>query len=83
MSETSMTIINEEGREIEVEILLTFDDEASGTQYVLFVNPENDEDVYAYRYTDDGELIEIETEEEWNMCEEVLNAFQDEDIGDA
>lgn len=81
MVETNrMTIINDEGQEIEVEIILTFDNDKNGKSYVLFTDPEDPEgNVYAYSYTEDGEMQEVETEEEWNMCEEVLGAFMNEE----
>ena len=72
-----MTIISEEG-EVEVEILLTFDYEETGKSYVLFSEVGDEENVYAFSYDKDGNLEPIETEEEWNFCEEVLNAFEDE-----
>lgn len=70
-----MTITDENGIEREVEIILTFDDEHSGKSFVLFTDPNDDDgNVYAYSYTEDGDMDEV-TEEEWEMCEEVLGAF--------
>lgn len=77
MEETNvMTITDESGQEKEVEIILTFEDESKGKSYVLFTDANNDEgDVYAYSYDEDGNMQEIEDEEEWEMCQEVLGAF--------
>ena len=79
-----VTIIDEQGNEILHEILFTFDSEDFGKSYVLLYpagSPE-DEDVelQAFSYVEneegmEGELLPIETEEEWDMVEEVLNTF--------
>ncbi len=84
MEETNrMTITDESGDEKEVEILLTFDDEKHGKSYVLFQDPESEEGiVYAYSYTEDGEMDEVTDEDEWKMCEEVLGAFMKEEEED-
>ena len=74
----TMTITDESGREYEVEILLTFDGK-DGTHYVLFTDPQDEEgNVYAYKYDEDGNLNAVENEDEIEMCQEVLGAFQNE-----
>lgn len=73
-----MYVEDENGKEKEMEILFTFDNEAKNKSYVVFqdASGENDE-VFASCYDDDGNLTPIETEEEWNMVEEVLGAFME------
>jgi uncharacterized protein YrzB (UPF0473 family) len=80
MEETNrMTITDESGQEREVEILLTFDD-GKGRNFVLFRDPQSsDGDVYAYTYDEDGNLNEVSDEKDWEMCQEVLGAFQSEE----
>ncbi len=82
MSETNkMLITDESGVEREVEILFTFDGE-NGKNYVLFIDPENeDAGVFAYSFDEDGNLEAVESEAELEMCEEVLGAFLDESNG--
>mgnify|MGYP004526362513 FL=1 len=73
-------ITDEEGNEIQMEILLTFVDPDTEKQYVLFKEPESDnENVFAYEYDDEGNLNEIEDQKVFEMCEEVLSAYLDED----
>ena len=75
-----MTITDENGQEKEVEIILTFEDHKNKKKYVLFTDANTDDgNVYAYSYDEDGNMIDIEDEEEWNMCQEVLGAFLEED----
>jgi len=40
-----MVIVNEDGEEVEVEVLLTFEAEGSDKRYVLIVDPENEEEL--------------------------------------
>ena len=79
----TMIITDESGQEREVEILLTFEDESTGHSFVLFTDPQDEEgNVYAYRYDEDGNLNEVTEESEWEMCQEVHGAFSNEDEED-
>jgi len=81
-----LTITNEEGQEIECEILFTFNSEEYEKNYVVF-SPMGeeyiDEDGYpelhaaSYIPNEDGEgvLTSIEDDAEWDMIEEVIASF--------
>ncbi len=74
-----MIITGENGQEKEVEIILTFEDDKNKKSYVLFTDVNaNDGNVYAYSYDEDGNMNEITDEAEWEMCQEVLGAFLEE-----
>ena len=84
-NENRLTFIDEEGNEILCEILFTFDSEEFKKSYVLFypVGSEEEEiEVMAASYipneNGEGELQAIETEEEWDMIEKVLDQFDEE-----
>lgn len=88
--ERYITLINENGDEELFEILLTFDSDEFERSYVLFYPVGESEDgdeegiVHAYAYipTEDGglgELLPVETDEEWDMIEEVFNTFMEEE----
>ncbi len=69
-------VIDDEGNELEFDVLFTFDSEETGKQYVLYYDSEAEEpQVYSSIYTDEGELFPVETPEEWEMIEEVFNSF--------
>ncbi|OIJ07679.1 hypothetical protein BKP35_18545 [Anaerobacillus arseniciselenatis] len=80
-------IPDENGDEHLFEVLFTFDIDATGKSYMVLVDAadaENDEEemeVHAFRYEDKGEgeddltLHPIETDEEWDVVEEMLNTF--------
>lgn len=84
-----ITIIDEQGNEELHEILFTFDSDDFEKSYVLVypAGAEEGEEVElsAFSFVQDehgqqGQLSPIETEEEWDMIEEVLNTFmEDED----
>lgn len=75
------------GEEHLFEILLTFDVDETGKSYMAVVPVEQVEDeeveVYAFRYeseNDDISLFPIESDEEWEMVEEMLQTISDEDL---
>ncbi len=85
-----ITLVDEEGNETLYEVLMTIDgQEQFGKNYVLVypvgLSDEDEVELQAYSYEEtdegtEGELGQIETDEEWDMIEEVLNTFvEDED----
>lgn len=88
-----ITLVDEEGNEALFEILLTIDGEAefADKQYVLLFPAGSEEDeseqeveLLAYQYVEgedgtEGDLINIETDAEWDMIEEVFNTFAAEE----
>ncbi|MFC4388411.1 DUF1292 domain-containing protein [Gracilibacillus marinus] len=84
-------IPDENGEEHLFEVLFTFDVDESGHSYVAVVPAEQKDDeeveVFAFRYEekdkeDDLALFPIESDEEWEMVEEVLNTIADNDLVD-
>ena len=72
-------VTKEDGTEVELTILLTFENEELGYKYVIYYD-ENDEngEVLPFRYNEEThELSELETEEEWEFAQEVLESFLD------
>jgi uncharacterized protein YrzB (UPF0473 family) len=75
-----MTITDDSGQEREMEILLTFDSEDGSRHFVLFQDPQEEEgNVYAYSYDEDGNMEAVTDPDELEMCSEVLSAFQNEE----
>lgn len=76
LEENKIIVVDENDKEIEMEILFTFESDETSRQYVLYLNPEDDSgEVYASAFTDDGELLEITDEKEWDIIEEVFESF--------
>ncbi|MGX7092758.1 DUF1292 domain-containing protein [Hutsoniella sourekii] len=86
-----LTLVDENNNETLYEVLFTFHSNDYDRNYVLLypagtADEENVElQAYAYVESEDGEsgdLEPIESDEEWDMVEEVLNTFiEDEDNG--
>ncbi|MCD6482322.1 MAG: DUF1292 domain-containing protein [Candidatus Izimaplasma sp.] len=84
MEEKEFTVIDEEGNEIEFEVVLTFKNPDTNKSYVVYKLPDEDnEEVFAAIYDEKsklgGNLTPIETDAEWDTLEEVLNSFLDEE----
>jgi uncharacterized protein YrzB (UPF0473 family) len=91
--ENNITVVDENGNEQLCEVLFTFDSEEFGKSYVLYypIGAEDSDDeeieIHASSFiptedNKDGELMPIETDEEWDMIEEMLETFlaeQDEE----
>ena len=87
--EEFITLVDQEGNEELYQILLTFESDEFEKSYVLLYpateTDDEETELFAFSYQDpdaglEGQLEDVETEEEWNMIEEVLGAFmEDED----
>ena len=78
------TIVNDQGQEIECEILFTFDSDETKKSYIVYTDNTVDETgstkVYASVYDPTGqtaELMPIETEKEWLVIENILSTVQE------
>ena len=78
-------VIDDKGKEIECEVLFTFESDETGKNYIVYTDNTTDEQgntkVYASIYTPNEEnlnLTAIETEKEWKIIETILNELQEE-----
>lgn len=87
MKDEKMTfkVINDEGKEIDCEVLFTFESEETNKNYMVYTDNTIDEEgntkVYASIYNPDEDstkLIPIETEKEWKIIETILEELQTE-----
>lgn len=83
-----ITVIDEEGNEELYEILFTFESDEFGKSYVLYypAGAEEDEngeiEILASSFTpgeESGKLFPIETDEEWDLVEEMLETFLEDE----
>lgn len=81
----SFKVIDENGKEIECEVLFTFESDETGKNYIVYTDNTTDEEgntkVYASIYTpneEDLKLTAIETEKEWKIIETILSELQEE-----
>ena len=78
------TITDSHGKSVDYEILFTFDSEETHKSYIVFTDNKKDSEgntlTYAATYEKDGsklELNDIETEQEWNLVENLLGQIED------
>ena len=73
LDSSSLYVTDENGNEKRMEILFTFEDDNHAKKYVVFMDPEEEEgEVFASAYDDEGNLIPVESDAEWQMIEEVI-----------
>ena len=84
-SEEVMTfkVVNDEGKEVECEVLFTFESEETKKNYIVYTDNTIDEEgntkVYASIYNPneaETKLLPIETDKEWKIIETILNEMQ-------
>ncbi|GGH29349.1 DUF1292 domain-containing protein [Paenibacillus segetis] len=84
-------IPDDEGNEEEFEVIMKFEVDGSDAKYMMVVPLEADEvdedseEVYAFRYEEDGDdlkLYTIDSDEEWAIVEETFNTLIDEFDGE-
>ncbi len=76
MKENSIFITDDGGREVEMKIYLTFD--ANGKQYVVVYKEGDEDELYPFIYDNEGNLYPVEDEEEMEMIDEVVSAYEEE-----
>ena len=76
-------VTNEEGVEVECEVLFTFESEDTGKNYIVYTDNTLDENgntkVYASIYNPDEQetkLLPIDTDKEWKIIETILEELQ-------
>ena len=78
-------VTNEEGKEVECEVLFTFESDETKKNYIVYTDNTLDEEgntkVYASIYNPEEEetkLLPIETDKEWKIIETILEELQNE-----
>ena len=79
-----IVIKNDRNEEIECDVLFTFDNNDTNKSYIIYTDNTKDDlgniKVYANTYNEDDEegiLGNIETEEEWNIIEQIFSSIND------
>ena len=80
----TFTVIDESGEERECEVLFTFENPETHTNYIVYTDYTLDENggtrVFASIFdpeSDSPTLMPLETEAEWQMVEQLLNDLQE------
>jgi len=85
MEENKFKIIDKNGKEVEFEVLFTFESDETKKNYMVYTDNTKDKDgntkVYASVFEPDKEpldLLPVETEREWKVIETILDSIQEE-----
>ena len=83
------TMISNDGKEMECEVVLTIDSDEFGKSYIVYTDNTLDENgnikTYASIYDPSGtslDLLPVTSDEEWNMIESVLASAQKQVLKD-
>ena len=88
--DNKIVVINEKGKEVEYEVLFTFESDETDRNYIVYTDNKKDKKgntkVYASIYEEDKkgrtEMIPIESEKEWKVIETILESIQGENKKD-
>lgn len=83
--ENKFKVIDKNGKEIEFEVLFTFESDETNKNYMVYTDNSIDENgntrVYASVFMPEAEpleLLPVETEREWKIIETILESIQEE-----
>ena len=83
--ENTFKVIDKDGKEIEFEILFTFESDETKKNYMVYTDNTKDEQgntkVYASVFNPDAEVLEllpVETEREWKIIETIISSITEE-----
>lgn len=74
--DNTLIVVDEDGKEIEMNIYFTFD--MNDKQYVVVYQKDQEDILYSFRYDEQGNLYPVDDEEELAMIEEVIYAYEEE-----
>ena len=80
LNDKQMIITLDNGEEVLLNILFTYENEARKKTYVFVYEDEHEDDVMAYIYDENTHsLSEIEDDDEYDEVEEVFNTFMNDE----
>ena len=76
MANNTFKVVDESGKETEMEVLFTYKHEANNKNYVVYFNPKDEQgNLFAAGYDDKGKLFPIDNDAEWKIIEEVTQNY--------
>lgn len=76
--DNQMVITDDQGNEHLMTVLFTYEHEERQKKYVFFFDEADPDNVIAMIYNDEGELFDIEDDDEYAEIEEVFNAYNED-----
>ena len=78
MEDKKFVVIDAEGNEKEMEIVFTYLNEENQKNYVFYIDPSSDEEIFVSSYDDEGRLYPVETDEEWEYIQSAVSDFNNQ-----
>lgn len=78
IDERQIVIEDKDGVEHLMEILFTYEHEERNKKYVFFYERNNPDEIMVMSYDDEGNLEDVEDDDEYEEVLEVFNAFNEE-----
>lgn len=79
IEDNKIIFIDEDGKQEELQIYFTYHSEKSQKNYVYFYHEETPDELIAGVIEPDGTVSDIETDEEYDELDEVLEEYESED----
>ena len=76
--ENKIFITDDNGKELEMNVLFTFnlyEGEENEKQIAIVYPNDNEDELYALQYDEDGNMFTVEDEEELEQIQEIIDAF--------
>ena len=73
----TIEVEDENGNKKNLTIYFTYHSDNFNKDYVIFYDPEDQDSLLACSFDEDGNLFEIESEEEYKELDEIIDEFQD------
>ena len=73
----TIEVEDENGNKKNLTIYFTYHSDNFDKDYVIFYDPEDQDSLLACSFDEEGNLFEIESEEEYKELDEIIDEFQD------
>lgn len=73
----TIEVEDENGNKKNLTIYFTYHSDNFNKDYVIFYDPEDQDSLLACSFDEEGNLFEIESEEEYKELDEIIDEFQD------
>lgn len=73
----TIEVEDENGNKKNLTIYFTYYSENFNKDYVIFYDPDDQDSLIACSFDEEGHLFEIESDEEYNELDEIIDEFQD------
>lgn len=70
---------DENGNKKELDIFFTYHSDTFNKDYIVFIDPDDEDNLIAARYDENNNIYDIESDEEYDELDEVIEAYQSQE----